>query len=305
MRDSAAIQAVLLSGPGVAPIIAPLPMPQPGPGQVLVKMAYSPINPSDLAFLAGTYGLKKPYPVVPGLEGSGEVVAAGKGLLPRLWLGRRVACASSPRLNGTWATHMVTEAARCVPLQQGISLQQGAMMFVNPLTVLAFMEMIRHEKHQAIIHTAAASSLGRMLLRSCLTKGIDIICVVRKQAQVDDLAQLGAKHIINTADPSCWEQLQAKAKALKATLALDAVGGPMPAQLLDALQPRGKVVIYGRLSHESASPPDLTQFIFSHKQISGFWLTHWLAEQSFVKSILLTRKVQTLLQTDLQSNLQA
>ena len=56
---------------------ADFPTPEPGPGQVLVKIAASPINPSDVAFIHGTYGFRSPPPVVPGQEGAGTVVAAG------------------------------------------------------------------------------------------------------------------------------------------------------------------------------------------------------------------------------------
>src|SRR4051812_10526360 len=69
-----------------------LPVPKPGPGQVLVKVAASPINPSDLAFLGGMYGFKKPLPTVPGFEGSGTVVATGSGTMARFLKGKRVAC---------------------------------------------------------------------------------------------------------------------------------------------------------------------------------------------------------------------
>ena len=53
----------------------------PGPNEVLVKVAATPINPSDLTFLEGLYGFKKPIPVVPGFEGSGTVVSVGSGMI--------------------------------------------------------------------------------------------------------------------------------------------------------------------------------------------------------------------------------
>ena len=68
------------------------PVPKPGKNQVLVKVAASPINPSDLAVLDGHYGFKSPTPLIPGGEGSGVVVAAGPGMIGRYFLGRRVAC---------------------------------------------------------------------------------------------------------------------------------------------------------------------------------------------------------------------
>jgi NADPH2:quinone reductase len=88
------MQAVLIEQSGGSPGVGQIPIPRLGPGQVLVRMAASPINPSDLGFIRGSYGFQNPFPVVPGFEGSGVVVAAGLGLLPRLWVGRRVACSA-------------------------------------------------------------------------------------------------------------------------------------------------------------------------------------------------------------------
>ena len=80
------MQAVQLVENGGPLTVGQIPLPQPGPGQVLIHMAASPINPSDLGFLKGFYGVQKPFPIVPGFEGSGTVIAAGPGLLPLLWL---------------------------------------------------------------------------------------------------------------------------------------------------------------------------------------------------------------------------
>jgi NADPH:quinone reductase len=74
-------QAIVLHGPENFKL-ENLALPKLRKGEVLVKMAFAPINPSDLAFLTGNYGLKKPFPVVPGLEGSGTVVASGGGFWP-------------------------------------------------------------------------------------------------------------------------------------------------------------------------------------------------------------------------------
>ena len=79
------------------------PVPKPGKDEVLVMVAASPINPSDLAFLAGQYGFKNPPPVVPGGEGSGTVVAVGPGPMGRYFLGKRVACLWGGEGDGVWA----------------------------------------------------------------------------------------------------------------------------------------------------------------------------------------------------------
>ena len=69
-----------------------VPVPSLKEGQVLVKMAAAPINPSDLVFLRNQYGVKKKLPVVPGFEGSGTVVSANGGLYCKWLVGKRVAC---------------------------------------------------------------------------------------------------------------------------------------------------------------------------------------------------------------------
>ena len=59
--------------------VVEIPVPRPGPGEVLIRMFASPVNPSDLTFIRGLYGFKKALPAMPGFEGSGTVVAAEAG----------------------------------------------------------------------------------------------------------------------------------------------------------------------------------------------------------------------------------
>jgi NADPH:quinone reductase-like Zn-dependent oxidoreductase len=67
------------------------PVLPPGKGEALVKVAAAPINPSDLGFIWGGYGFRKPLPCVPGFEGSGTIVAVGEGV-NEARIGERVAC---------------------------------------------------------------------------------------------------------------------------------------------------------------------------------------------------------------------
>src|SRR4051794_32283724 len=83
------------------------PVPKPRRGQVLVRIAAAPCNPSDLLLLQGKYGTLKTLPTVPGWEGAGTVVASGGGLFARWLLGKRVACALMDDRGGTWAEYFV------------------------------------------------------------------------------------------------------------------------------------------------------------------------------------------------------
>ena len=54
------------------------------------------------------------------------------------------------------------------------------------------------EGHTALVHTAAASSLGIMLNKVCIKEGVALVNIVRKQEQVDLLTKLGAKFVVNS-----------------------------------------------------------------------------------------------------------
>lgn len=248
------------------------PIPQPGPGQVLVRIAASPINPSDLAFARGVYGVRKPLPVVPGIEASGTVVAAGKGLYPRFLVGKRVACAAGEG-DGAWAEYMVTRAMQCMPLPGTVNLEQGAMTIVNPLTAWALMEIVRKEGHRGVLQTAAAGALGRMILRLGIKRRTPVLHIVRRAAQVELLRTLGAgaDMVLDSSQPDFDERLRAAAHRWHATIAFDAVAGAMTERILQAMPKRSKVIVYGGLSHE-ACHVDPRQLIFEHKRVEGFWL---------------------------------
>src|SRR6516165_12259468 len=164
-----------------------LPVPRPGPGQVLVHVAASPINPSDLMFLRGLYGFKKPLPAIPGFEGSGTVVEAGTRMMPRFLKGRRVACAAADAnvTGGMWAEYVVVPAQLCIPLRKDVDLEQGAALLINPMTAWGLMHEARRGRHRAVVQTAAASTLGRMIVRLGKRFSMPVINVVRRAEQVE------------------------------------------------------------------------------------------------------------------------
>jgi NADPH:quinone reductase len=249
-------------------------LPVPGPGEVLVRIAASPINPSDLMFVRGLYGVKKPLPTTPGFEGSGRVVASGGGLQARALVGRRVACSAGDASGGTWAEYMVTAARRCVPLRPRIDDEAGAMLIVNPITAWALLAIARRDKTRAFVQTAAASALGRMLVRMARKHKIASVNVVRRAAQVELLRREGAEHVLDSSAPDFAAQLRERCRALDARVAFDAVAGEMTGTLTAALPGGSRVVVYGALS-EAACVVDPSVLIFGGRRVEGFWLSDW------------------------------
>jgi NADPH:quinone reductase len=281
------------------------PVPKPGKDEVLVKVAASPINPSDLAFLDGQYGFKNPPPVVPGGEGSGTVVAVGPGMAGRYFLGKRVACLSQGKGSGMWAEYVVTSAkGGALPLHRSVSLEQGALSMINPLTACAFLELAKEGGHKAIVLTAAASALGQMVNRLGRSQGIQVINVVRRDAQVELLKEQGATVVLNSSEADFDQQLHDACHQLDAHLAFDAVAGPMTRQLLDALPEHSKVTVYSCLSFKGPGVgPD--HLIFEDKGVDGFWLGPWMNNKNLVQILMLWRRAQKLMATDLRSEIRA
>ncbi len=281
-------------------------VPRPARGQVLVRMSAAPINPSDLMFLRGLYGFKKKLPAVPGFEGSGTVVAPGGGLMARALVGRRVACAATdPAIaDGTWAEYLVTSAHYCVPLRKEVETEQAATMLVNPLTAWALIDEARRGRHRAVVQTAAASALGRMILRLGHRFSVPIINVVRRRQQLDLLLKMGADQVLDSSEPDFEQALKTLCRQAGATLAFDAVAGEMTGRILRAMPSGSRVLVYGALSLQ-ACQIDPASLVFEEKRVEGFWLSAWLRQRNLIAQLRTARQVQKLLAGELKTDIQA
>jgi NADPH2:quinone reductase len=282
-------------------VVETIPVPQPGPGEVLVRMAASPINPSDLALLKGGY-LNRNYPFTPGLEGSGTVVDSGGGVMGRMRKGSRVACTPNPEGDGTWAEFMVTSAMRTIPLPTSITLEQGAMTILNPMTAMAFFHMARTRKHPAMVNNAAASSLGKMLIRLSADQKIPLINIVRNPSHVKELKKLGATYVLNSQDKGFETELTILASELGATLFLDALSGPHTSQLLQAAPPRSTLVVYARLAGDSMQV-NSGHLIRRDIKIVGFQLGNWLQTKGILFKLAFIKQVKKQLGKTLSSHI--
>ena len=243
--------------------IAKVEKPVPGDDEVLIEVQASPINPSDLGLLLSfaadvqninTTGsgdetvatmpvhpalmgslkprLDKSMPV--GNEGAGVIVDAGINV--KDLIGKTVGLAGGDM----YSQYRCVPAVSCLVMEDGTTPAEAASSFVNPLTALAFVETMKMENHTALVHTAAASNLGQMLVKICKSDGIPLVNIVRKQEQVDLLKSLGAEYVCNTSDESFMDDLVTALVETGATLGFDATGGgnngELPGQILAAME---------------------------------------------------------------------
>lgn len=275
-------------------------VPQLKPGDVLVRMAASPINPSDVNFLSGGYTTGKELPVVPGIEGSGTVVASGGSLMSRYLLGKRVACISPPDGDGTWAEYMVTRSNLALPLKKSIGMEHGSMSIVNPLTALSLMWLAKKRGQKTIVLTAAASSLGLMINRMARVQGIRVINIIHREGQEKLLQEAGATTVLQSNKSGFSQELHDACQTHQCRLAFDAVAGPLTLELLDAMPPGSRVTVYGSLSGEPVNVPT-DRFVRQDKTVDGFWLINHMKHRNILSVVAMWRKAQRRLTGELGS----
>ena len=236
-----------------------IPLPEPGPDEITVELAAAPLHPADISQLLGPADLSsgkrtgagpdanvvfripndrlrsvdrrigKSLPV--GNEGAGVVVAAGSN--QRRLLGKTVAIMGGAMLS----RHRVVNVSDALLLPDGTVPTRGAAALINPLTLLAMLQTMREEGHGALVHTAAASSLGQMLNRVCLQDGVPLVNIVRRPEQASLLTSQGAANVCDTSSARFIQDLDDAAAATGATLAFDALGGGRVAnQVLAAME---------------------------------------------------------------------
>ena len=320
--------------------LASVPVPSPGPDEVVVRVEASPINPSDLGLLLGaadmstakasggadspvvTATIPEPFlramagrldeamPV--GNEGAGIVVGAGASDAAQKLVGRTVAIIGG----GMYAQFRCVRVADCLVLPPGTAPADGASCFVNPLTALGMVETMRREGHSALVHTAAASNLGQMLVKICIKDRVGLVNIVRSAQQAELLRVIGAEHVCDSSAPSFLEDLTKALATTGATLAFDAIGGgKLASQILSCMEAAAnlkaksysrygstvhkQVYIYGGLD---TRPTELSRGFGMAWGVGGWLLTPFLQKIGGAEAMKLRERVAAELKTTFASH---
>lgn len=221
------------------------------------------------------------------------MVASGGGLLGWWLKGKRVAFATQQDSDGSWAQYCVANAKFCIPLKENIPIDQAAGLIVNPLSAIAMMQLAHG--HNAIVQNAAASQLGRMIIRLAAKAKVPLINIVRRQEQIEFLKSLGAQYILHSENPHFLADLKELSGQLNATCALDAIAGAMTGALMSALPKDSVVYVYGGLSGHPSGGISPLSLIFESKRVEGFWLTKWIETQGMMGMLKVSREVRNLI----------
>ncbi len=297
------MQAVLFDSPGEPVDVlhcGQSDMRSPGPGEVRVRMIASPVNPSDLMFVRGVYGIKPVCPQSPGFEGVGVVEESGGGLRGTLFKGKRVVVMNGA--GGNWAESAVVPSTQVIPVSAALSDEQAATFFVNPATAwIMTQEVLKVPRGSWLLQTAAGSSLGHMIARLGRHCGFKTLNVVRRDVHRDLLTAAGADAVVvfdPATDPveKLAEQVQAATGSDPVRYAVDPVGGTTAAAVVNCLGQGGRLLLFGTLSGQSMelAPRSIME---RDASISGFWLGNFMMQQNLLFKMKLVKRITRLIQS--------
>ncbi|UOA28113.1 zinc-binding dehydrogenase [Pseudosulfitobacter sp. DSM 107133] len=241
--------------------------PEPAAGEVRVKMLLSPIHNHDLWTIRGNYGYKPELPgAIGGSEAMGTIDAVGAGVDSSV-IGQRVSIAG---VHGTWAEYFIAPATGVLPLPDAISDAMGAQLIAMPFSAISLLEMLQAKQGDWIIQTAANGAVGKIMAVLAKSRGIHLLNLVRRDAAVAELTELGIDNVLSTSDADWKSKAQALIGKTGAVSAIDSVGGDLAQDLTDLLGANGELVVFGTAT---GAPLPLSSGTLIMKQITvkGFW----------------------------------
>ncbi len=241
--------------------------PTPKEGEALIRITARNINPSDMMFVQGLYGITPKLPSSAGFEASGVVEESAT--FPK---GTRVLFTSV----GTWKEYTCVPDAGLIPIPDGMTDKVACQAFVNPVTAYGMLETSGLQKGGSLLITAGASAWGKVVIQLAAMRGIHVIATVRQADQKQTLLDLGATAVIDVATDSLTKKVR-EVFPEGVDYVFDAVGGDQGAKALNCLKTGGKMLVFGLLSQEPI-PLNSGVLIFKKLSVEGWWLSSWWEE---------------------------
>lgn len=241
------MRAAVAASPGPAgDVVSMRDVPEPaapGSGEVTVRMCATTVNPSDLITISGAYS-RTAFPFVPGFEGVGVIVAAGRDVPPGA-VGQRVLPIGSA---GAWQEIKRTADEWCVRLPDDIADETACFAYINPLTAVQMVDRFVGPEVGRVVVTAATSTIAGHLAQLLALRGLVPIGLTRSTPGRDVAEPALWAAVLSTSQPDWPARLRQCTGPSGADVVFDSVGGPGGLALMDALRPGGTFVHYGLLS---------------------------------------------------------
>jgi mitochondrial enoyl-[acyl-carrier protein] reductase / trans-2-enoyl-CoA reductase len=245
----------------------------PGPGEIVIHVVASSIEPTDLYMAQGVYAYLPPLPHLLGCQGVGRVSAVGRGVKDL----KEGDLTLVPPLANAWVNRVKTNAPWLRPLPKG-DVNQLSMLGINPPTAyLLLTYFVPLKKGDWVIQNGANSSVGRAVIAIAKAKGIHTVNVVRRSELIAELRALGGD-VVLVDGPDLPQRVAIATGKANIGLGLDCVGDSATQNLLNSISKFGFIVVYSGMSGKplTVSGP---QLLFNGQTLLGWWIVNWFRAQ--------------------------
>ena len=229
------------------------PTPEPKKGEVLVRLATSGINPSDVKMRGGQghHAGAMPFPeIIPHSDGAGVVAALGpevKGGVKDLKIGTRVYVFNGAwqRAHGTAAEYIALPASQVLPLPKNISFAQGATLGIPAMTAAhSILSGGKHIKGGRVFISGGGGVVGRMAIQMARAAGAEqIIATAAQPLSIKTASAAGADHVLDYRAPDLATQILDLSGGI--THAIEAEFGQNADMLAEVLCNNASICAYG------------------------------------------------------------
>lgn len=227
------VTAARLAGHGQPLQVEEVDLAEPGPQEVIMDVAFAGVNPVDMYAAQGRVAPDAPVPRTLGTEGAGmadgrRVVARGHGI--------------GTVRDGLWASAAVVPRAALVDVPDGVELPEAAAMGVAGVTAWrAVAELAQVTADDTVLVLGASGGVGSIVVSAARALGATVIGQTGHESNADWIKQRGADRVV-VADAG---QLAQAAADLHPTAAFDGLGGGFTGAAIEALEPHGRLVLFG------------------------------------------------------------
>lgn len=246
---------------------------EPGAGELRVRIEAIGLNRAEAAFRTGRYVERAQPPSRLGYEAAGVVEALGPGVTG--FAPGEAVCvipAFSMTRYGVYAQRAIVPAHAVLARPPGLSAVEAAAVWMPFLTAGgALVDIAKIAAGDAVVVTAASSSVGLAAIQICNAAGAVPIAVTRTPAKREALLRAGAAHVVVTDEQDLRTEVM-RITGSGARLAFDPVGGPIVGELAAALGAQAMLIMYGNLSGKARE----TLFPYGEAMLKGLSVRGYL-----------------------------
>jgi len=255
-------------GPPDSLRVEELPSPRAGAGEAVISVKAASVNFPDVLIIQNKYQFKPPLPFSPGSELAGVVKEVGAGVAG-FKPGDKVIAFTT---YGAFAEEVKTEAARLLPLPEGMDFVAGAAFLLTYATSdHALRDRGALRAGETLLVLGAAGGVGLAAIEIGKALGARVIACASSEDKLAVCREHGADATINYATEDLRERIKALTDGRGVDVVYDPVGGPYSEPAFRSLAWRGRLLVVGFAAGDIPKLPLNLALLKGAALVGVFW----------------------------------